>query len=198
MKDYPFFATVSRMKYIERWALMRNSRPENLSEHSLEVALIAHALCMIGNIRYGMDLNGERAAVIALYHDVSEIITGDLPTPVKYFNPEIENAYRKVESVAVDELLKQLPEDLRSAYDDILHERDEELKKIVKAADKLSALIKCIEEESAGNSEFATAASSTRRSIEAMITECPMIRDFLDTFIPDYGRTLDELMGRQI
>ncbi|MBE6109140.1 MAG: 5'-deoxynucleotidase [Erysipelotrichaceae bacterium] len=196
MKDYPFFATVSRMKYIERWALMRNSRPENLSEHSLEVAQIAHALCIIGNIRYGMNLNADRAAVLAVYHDVSEIITGDLPTPVKYFNDEIESAYRKVESVAVNELLKQLPEDLRDAYHDILHENDDELKKIVKAADKLSALIKCIEEETAGNSEFATAAVSTRKAIEEMIPDCPMVKDFLESFIPDYGRTLDELMGR--
>ena len=175
---------------------MRNSRPENLSEHSLEVAQIAHALCIIGNIRSGMNLNADRAAVLAVYHDVSEIITGDLPTPVKYFNDEIESAYRKVESVAVNELLKQLPEDLRDAYHDILHENDDELKKIVKAADKLSALIKCIEEETAGNSEFATAAVSTRKAIEEMIPECPMVKDFLESFIPDYGRTLDELMGR--
>lgn len=196
MKDYPFFATVSRMKYIERWALMRNSRPENLSEHSLEVALIAHALCMIGNIRYGMHLDCDKAAVTALYHDVSEIITGDLPTPVKYFNPDIEKAYRQVETVAIDELLKQLPEDLQSAYSDLLHENDAELKKIVKAADKLSALIKCIEEKSAGNSEFITAEASTRKAIEEMIPEVPMVKDFLESFVPDYGRTLDELMGR--
>lgn len=195
-RDYPFFATVSRMKYIERWALMRNSRPENLSEHSLEVALIAHALCTIGNVRYGLELNGERAALLALYHDVSEIITGDLPTPVKYFNADIETAYRQVESVAIEEMLKQLPDDLRPVYHDILHENDEELKTIVKAADKLSALIKCIEEKSAGNSEFATAEISTKKAIEEMIPAIPMVKDFLETFIPDYGRTLDELMGR--
>ena len=196
MKDYPFFATVSRMKYIERWALMRNSRAENLSEHSLEVAVIAHALCTIGNVRYGRQLSAERAALFALYHDVSEIITGDLPTPVKYFNPEIENAYRKVEHVAIDELLKQLPDDLKDIYADILYENDEELRIIVKAADKLSALIKCIEEESAGNTEFRTAASSTEKSLRSMIRDCPMIQDFIDSFLPDYGRTLDELLGK--
>lgn len=184
------------MKYIERWALMRNSRPENLSEHSLEVALIAHALCTIGNVRYGMQLDAERAAILALYHDASEIITGDLPTPVKYFNADIESAYRQVESVAIDELLKQLPEDLRSVYYDILHENDDQLRPIVKAADKLSALIKCIEEKSAGNSEFSTAEISTKKAIEEMIPSIPMVKDFLETFIPDYGRTLDELMGR--
>jgi len=113
MEHSPFFATISRMKYIDRWALMRNSRVENLSEHSLEVAMIAHALCTIGNLRYGMNLNADKAAVMAMYHDAPEIITGDLPTPVKYFNSEIESAYRQVEKVAVSELLMQLPEDLR-------------------------------------------------------------------------------------
>ena len=193
MKDYPFFATVSRMKYIERWALMRNSRPENLSEHSLEVAQIADALCIIGNIRYGMNLNADRAAVLAVYHDVSEIITGDLPTPVKYFNDEIESAYRKVESVAVNELLKQLPEDLRDAYHDILHENDDELKKIVKAADKLSALIKCIEEENAGNTEFRTAKRTILAAVDRLCEELPEVRDFRDECLPPYGHTLDEL-----
>ncbi|MDO5109939.1 MAG: 5'-deoxynucleotidase [Erysipelotrichaceae bacterium] len=196
MEHSPFFATVSRMKYIDRWALMRNSRVENLSEHSLEVAMIAHALCLIGNIRYGMHLNADKAAVMAMYHDAPEIITGDLPTPVKYFNKEIENAYHQVEKVAAAELLQQLPEDLRDVYTDILNENDEDLKTAVKAADKLSALIKCMEEENAGNHEFTTAAVSTRKSLEEMIPSFAPLKDFMETFIPDYGHTLDELLGR--
>ena len=118
-----FFATVSRMKYIERWALMRSSRPENLSEHSLEVAMIAHALAVIGNVRYGRSLDAEKAALIGLYHDASEIITGDMPTPVKYFNADIRSAYKEVETVANDRLLSQLPEDLRPTYEAIFHKK---------------------------------------------------------------------------
>ena len=197
MKEYPFFATVSRMKYIERWALMRNSCPENLSEHSLEVAMIAHVLCTIGNIRYGLHLDADRAAVMAIYHDASEIITGDMPTPVKYYNNSIEGAYRQVEHMAVEELVKQLPEDLQDIYRDLLNENDEELKIYVKAADKLSALIKCIDEESAGNSEFKTAMISTRKSLDNMIDRCPPLKDFMDEFLPPYGRTLDELLGKE-
>ncbi|MBQ6489998.1 MAG: 5'-deoxynucleotidase [Solobacterium sp.] len=200
MKDYHFFATVSRMKYINRWALMRNSRMEDLSEHSLEVAMIAHALCMIGNVRYGRHLNGERAAVIALYHDASEIITGDLPTPVKYYSEEIRDAYKNVESLAEDQLLEELPDDLKEIYRSILKadtsEEDKELRRYVKAADKLSALIKCIEEESAGNTEFKTAKISTEESLKEMIPEIPEIGDFITEFLSSYGNTLDELLSR--
>ena len=204
-----FLATVSRMKYIERWALMRNARQENLSEHALDVAMIAHALCVIGNVRYGKKLDAEKAALIALYHDASEIITGDMPTPVKYANGVIRDAYKKVEADAVDRLLEQLPEDLRPAYAGILHElpedsgnnadpkeknREQEMRKLVKAADKLSALIKCTEEEAAGNTEFRTAAISTRKKLEEMALESPEVRDFMKEFLPSYGRTLDELL----
>lgn len=200
MKDYHFFATVSRMKYINRWALMRNSRMEDLSEHSLEVAMIAHALCMIGNVRYGRHLNGERAAVIALYHDASEIITGDLPTPVKYYSEEIRDAYKNVESLAEDQLLEELPDDLKEIYRSILKadtsEEDRVLRRYVKAADKLSALIKCIEEESAGNTEFKTAKISTEESLKEMIPEIPEIGDFITEFLSSYGSTLDELLSR--
>lgn len=200
MKDYHFFATVSRMKYINRWALMRNSRMEDLSEHSLEVAMIAHALCMIGNVRYGRHLNGERAAVIALYHDASEIITGDLPTPVKYYSEEIRDAYKNVESLAEDQLLEELPDDLKGIYRSILKtdtsEEDKELRRYVKAADKLSALIKCIEEESAGNTEFKTAKISTEESLKEMIPDIPEIGDFITEFLSSYGSTLDELLSR--
>ena len=192
-----FFATVSRMKYIERWALMRSSRPENLSEHSLEVAMIAHALCVIGNVRYGRSLDAEKAALIGLYHDASEIITGDMPTPVKYFNADIRSAYKEVETVANERLLSQLPEDLRPTYEAIFHKKKTEeellLRRMVKAADKLSAFIKCIEEERSGNQEFRTAKEGTERTLMEMSEELPEVRDFLTEFIPSYGKTLDEL-----
>ena len=198
-----FIATISRMKYIERWALMRNARSENLSEHALDVAMIAHALCVIGNVRYGKQLDAEKAALIALYHDASEIITGDMPTPVKYANGVIRDAYKSVEADAMDRLLGQLPEDLRPAYAAVLHEPSgeeaddpdrKELYRLVKAADKLSALIKCIEEEAAGNTEFRTAAASTRKKLETIAAESPEVRDFMEEFLPSYGKTLDELL----
>ena len=194
--DYHFFATVSRMKYIQRWALMRSSRPENLSEHALEVAMIAHALCTLGNVRYGRHLNGERAALMAIYHDASEIITGDMPTPVKYYSAEIRDAYKHVEQIADEQLLEQLPEDLREVYAPVLKMQDEELVPYVKAADKLSAYIKCIEEAQAGNTEFRSAAESTRKILEELAEAMPEIRDFMTEFLPSYGSTLDELLAR--
>ncbi|MBR5969634.1 MAG: 5'-deoxynucleotidase [Lachnospiraceae bacterium] len=192
-----FFAIVSRMKYIERWALMRNSRPENLSEHSLEVAMIAHALCVIGNVRYGKALNAEKAALIGLYHDASEIITGDMPTPVKYYNKDIRDAYKEVEAVAVKRLLERLPEDMRPVYDAIFFGNDAEdeiyMRKLVKAADKLSAFIKCIEEGQAGNGEFRTAKQSLSDVLSDLSAELPEVRVFMKDFLPPYGSTLDEL-----
>ena len=191
-----FFALLSRLKYIERWALMRSASPENLADHSLEVAMIAHALCVIGNVRYNKSLNAERAALIGMYHDASEIITGDMPTPVKYFNSEIRSAYAKVEEAAAERLTSALPDDLRPVYEDILHGNDDEyLMRLVKAADKISALIKCVDEEHAGNEEFKTAADSTRLAIDAMAIDMPEVADFLREFLPSYGRTLDELLG---
>ena len=195
-----FFATVSRMKYIERWALMRNSRPENLSEHSLEVAMIAHALCVIGNVRYGRKLDGEKAALVGLYHDCSEIITGDMPTPVKYANSGIRDAYKAVESEADQRLLDTLPEDLRPSFEEIFcaedTDEDRYMRRLVKAADKLSALIKCMEETGAGNGEFRTAQTSTLRAVEKLAWEMPEVKVFLEEFLPPYGSTLDELLGR--
>ncbi len=195
-----FFATLSRMKYIERWALMRNARTETLSEHTLDVAMIAHALCVIGNVRYGRALDADRAALIGLYHDASEIITGDMPTPVKYYNRDIRDAYKEVEHVAERRLLEQLPEDIRSAYAEIFEgtgtEEDQYMRRLVKAADKLSALIKCMEETDAGNGEFRTAQASTEKAVEKMAEEMPEVRAFLDEFLPPYGSTLDELLGR--
>ncbi|MDO5485391.1 MAG: 5'-deoxynucleotidase [Sarcina sp.] len=198
---YSFFATISRMKYIERWALMRSSRPENLSEHALEVASIAHVLCTIGNLRYGRSLDADRAAVIGLYHDATEIITGDMPTPVKYHNRDIRRAYKDVEEAAARRLIELLPEDLRGVYEQILlpetgenDDGEKYLLRLVKAADKLSALIKCIEEENAGNAEFRTARQTIRDTLREMSEELPEIEDFCREFLPAYGKTLDELL----
>ena len=198
---YSFFATISRMKYIERWALMRSSRPENLSEHALEVACIAHVLCTIGNIRYGQNLDADRAALLGLYHDATEIITGDMPTPVKYHSRAIRRAYHEVEDAAARRLLLLLPQDLQDTYQEILlpeksknAKEEEYLRRLVKAADKISALIKCIEEENAGNGEFRTAKKTIQQSVDEMAAQMPEVRDFCSDFLPDYGSTLDELL----
>ena len=197
MNNYTFFATISRMKYINRWALMRNSREENLSEHSLEVGMIAHALCVISNVRYNRNLNEDRAALIGLYHDSSEIITGDMPTPVKYYNPDIRDAYKQVETIAEYKLLEKLPKDLRPAYEEIFKGSnsadDKYMRRLVKAADKLSAYIKCIEEAKAGNTEFKTAKETIEKALEKLRDELPEVGDFMDEFLPAYGKTLDEL-----
>ena len=198
--NHNFFATISRMKYIERWALMRNSRAENLSEHSLDVAINSHALCVIGNVRYNKNLNGEKAALIGLYHDSSEIITGDMPTPVKYYNEDIKAAYKEVESIAEKKLLNELPSDLRPEVEKIYKsDRSEEekyMRHLVKAADKLSAYIKCIEEENSGNREFRSAKESIEKKLIEMSEEYPEVKDFMEEFIPPYGKTLDELSAR--
>ena len=195
--SFNFFAAISRMKYIDRWALMRNSREENLSEHSMEVAMIAHALCIIGNTRFGRSLNADRAAVVGIYHDASEIITGDMPTPVKYYSEDIRDAYKKVEAVAEFKLLNKLPSDMRDAYEQIFRsgegEDDLYMRRLVKAADKLSALIKCIEEEKSGNTEFHTARESTERTLDKLRRDLPEVDVFMDEFLPPYGKTLDEL-----
>lgn len=188
-----FFAMVSRMKYIERWALMRNSEKENVSEHSLEVAMIAHGLAVISNVRLGNQLNVERAALIGLYHDSTEIITGDMPTPVKYYNGEIKAAFKEVEKVAANRLLSMLPDDMKGYYNQLFFQKEEEryLWKLEKAADKLSALIKCIEEEKAGNKEFANAYHALWKSLKEMKLE--EVEIFIDEFLPSYRKTLDEL-----
>lgn len=181
------------MKYINRWALMRNTSQETLSQHSHEVASIAYALCIIGNKRFSKNYNSERAALLGLYHDVSEILTGDLPTPVKYFNPEIKSAYDKVENVACEKLLNTLPEDLRDDFSFLFYknDNDEELWNIVKAADKLSALIKCIEERKAGNLEFSKAEQTTIAALENM--NMAEVNDFINEFLPSYELTLDQI-----
>ena len=188
-----FFAIVTRMKFISRWSVMRNSYTQNDSEHSMEVAMIAHALAIIGNKRLGRDYHPERIAVMGLYHDFTEIITGDLPTPVKYRNDKIKSAFKEIEEEAAQELLERLPEDLRGEYAPYLQESEwtPEEYKLVKAADKLSALIKCIEEQKAGNQEFSSAAEQTRGTLEAM--RLPELDWFMEHCLDSFGKNLDQL-----
>ena len=187
-----FFSMFSRMKYINRWALMKNTRSENLSEHSLEVAAIAHAIAVMKNLRFGGKLNAERAAVLGLYHDMPEIITGDMPTPVKYHSKTLRNAFREVETEACSRLLSMLPEDMKESFSPYFFktQEDEYLWKIVKAADKISALFKCIEEEKSGNHEFSSALCSTKKAIEKM--NLPEADAFLEEFMEAYKLNLDE------
>lgn len=188
-----FYAMISRMKYIERWALMRNSINENIGEHSLEVGILAHALAIIGKERLGKQLNAEKAALIGIYHDATEIITGDMPTPIKYFNESIQGAFKEVEQAAAQRLLRMLPEDIRGSYNALFFPEEEDafLWRLVKGADKLSALIKCMEERKAGNKEFLSAEKSLQDILEAMKLE--EIDIFMKEFLPAYDRTLDEL-----
>lgn len=192
MKDKNFYAMLSRMRYINRWGLMRNTLSENISEHSLDVAVIAHALAVIRNACYGGQVNEERTALLALFHDATEIITGDMPTPVKYYAPEIRKAYGKVEEAAKEQLLKGLPETLRDRYEPLLQETEEEkeLWELVKAADKLSALIKCIEESRMGNDDFEQAKKATEEALRQM--HLPEADYFMKEFLPAYQLTLDE------
>jgi len=188
-----FFAWMARMKFIRRWGLMHSTHAENIQEHSLRVAMIAHALAVIRNRLYGGDLNPERAATLGLYHDASEVLTGDLPRPVKYFNPDIETAYHSIERVAREKLLGSLPAELRPDFLALLAPgtADTAYLEVVKAADKLCAYIKCLEETSAGNREFAQAEKMLRQSVES--TDLPEVRYFLATFVPSFRLTLDEL-----
>ena len=190
MKEH-FFAYISRMRYIDRWALMRNSDKENVQEHSHMVAVIAHALAVIRCQVFGGNVDPGEAAVAALFHDAPEILTGDLPTPVKYFDPNIREAYKKVEEVAADKLLSMLPEVLRPSYEPYLKEEPGEIRDLVKAADKLSAYIKCMEELKAGNTEFKEAAEQTMESIRA--SALPEVDYFVEHFLPAFSLTLDEL-----
>ena len=189
--DYSFFALVSRMKYIDRWALMRNAERENVQEHSHMVAVLAHALAVLRREVFGGTIDPGEVAVAALYHDAPEILTGDLPTPVKYFNPDIRAAYQKVESVSADKLLAMLPESLRGTYKPYLKESPGPVRDLVKAADKLSAYIKCVEELKAGNTEFRQAAEQTMEALRAM--KLPELDYFMEHFLPAFALTLDEL-----
>ena len=186
-----FFAYISRMRFIQRWALMRNTAQENVQEHSHQVAVLAHALAVIRNEQFGGTVDPGEIAVAALYHDASEILTGDMPTPIKYDNPDIRRAYKEVEAVAEKKLLNLLPVELQGVYELILTGHSGETEILVKAADKLSAYIKCVEELKAGNNEFREAAAQTRKALEAY--DLPEVRYFLDTFMDSFSLTLDEL-----
>lgn len=190
--NYNFFAMVNRMKYIDRWALMPNANKENIAEHSHSVAVIAHALALIGNREFGKNYNPERAALLALYHDTTEVITGDMPTPVKYYNDEIKSVYKDIEETAGDRLLKMLPDDYKQDYVPLFHKSDEDkqLWKLVKSADKISALVKCIEENRMGNREFDIALKSQEQKIADI--DMPEVKFFSEHFLKAYYLTLDE------
>lgn len=192
MKKYHFYAVMSRMKYIDRWSLMRNTRNENLSEHSLEVSMIAHCLCIIHNKVFSGNINADRAAVIAMYHDCTEIITGDLPTPIKYSSKTLRRAYADIEKEAAQQLLSTLPDYLSEEMESILIPdcEDEYMLRLIKAADKLSALIKCIEEIQMGNTEFKKAKEESEKYLNNL--DIPEVGVFIKDFLPSYELPLDE------
>lgn len=191
-ENYNFFAMVNRMKYIDRWALMPNTQKENIAEHSHSVAVIAHALALIGKREFGKDYDENRVAVLALFHDTTEVITGDMPTPVKYYNDEIKSVYKKIESVAGQRLLSMLPDEYKADYEPMFEhsEEDRELWLLVKAADKISALIKCIEENRMGNREFDIALKAQEQKIADI--DIPEVKYFSEHFLKSYYLTLDE------
>ncbi len=189
--DHSFFAYIFRMRYISRWALMRNTRTENVEEHSYEVAVLAHALASIGRDVFHRETDPDRAAAAALFHDAPEIITGDMPTPIKYYNPSLKDAYRQVEAAAQDKLLSMLPPELVPAYVPLVRESDETARRYVKAADKLDAWLKCQEELKAGNREFKRAADETLAALRAMGME--EVDWFLERFGRAFQLALDDL-----
>ena len=188
-----FFAYLSRMKFIRRWGLMHSTYSENIQEHSSQVAMVAHALAIIRNRLFAGRVNPDRVAVLALYHDASEVLTGDLPTPVKYFNPDIKTAYHAIEETANTKLLSMIPAELQPDYHAFFHhvEADAAHLELIKAADKLCAYLKCLEEVSVGNKEFTQAEKTLRATVES--SDLPEVRYFLDTFVPSFTLTLDEL-----
>ena len=191
--DCHFYALMARMRYIQRWALMRNTEPENVQEHSHMVAVLAHALVLIQNRYYGGTLDPGQAVLLALYHDATEILTGDLPTPIRYYNPDLRSAYQTVEDAAARQLLDLLPTELREDYVPLLAGTDPELAAVVKAADKLDAYLKCVKELKAGNTEFRKAREQTYAAL--MQNPLPALQHFLLHFLPSFELTLDELNG---
>ena len=190
--EHHFFAYISRMKFIQRWGLMRNTIPENDMEHALQTAMFAHAIAVIGVERYHRVYNPEHIMALALYHDGAEVITGDLPTPIKHHNPAIKLEYNKLEEIAADKLLSMLPNDLRPAYAPLIrHDETTDEWAIVKAADKICAYIKCLEERKAGNLEFEQARKATKKSIDRL--GLPEVQDFMSEFVPGFSMTLDEI-----
>ena len=188
---FAFNALLARMKYITRWSLMHSSRSESLSEHTCDTALLAHTLCLIAQKITGTPVRPETVAVAALYHDASEILTGDLPTPIKYYNPDIKDAYKQVERIAGNRLLDMLPQRLRESYEHLVLEDDPQVGGIVKAADKLSAYIKCVEEQKAGNTEFDSAAEQTLKALHGL--EQPEVEWFIRECLPAFSLNLDQL-----
>ncbi len=186
-----FFAVMARLKLIRRWSLMHNTSPENDAEHSLQVAMIAHAIALISRDRYGREINPERVCCLAVYHDATEVLTGDLPTPVKYGSDELKAAYRQVEQSASRRLLGLLPEEMRGSYQPLLNPPEGLERQIVKAADKLSAYIKCLEEQRAGSREFDAAAENILRALQG--NPLPEVHDFLRDYVPAFSMTIDEL-----
>ncbi len=186
-----FFAYVSRLRYIRRWGLMRSVMPENDAEHSLQVAMVAHAIALIARNEYGRDCNPEHILTLGVYHDVSEVITGDMPTPVKYHTPQLRNAYKDVETMANERLLSMLPDSLRGDYAPCLTGASPYEKQILKAADSISAYLKCLEEKRVGNREFDAAGESIRIGLAQI--ELPEVQDFIRQFVPSFELSLDEL-----
>ena len=188
-----FFAHLARMKLIHRWPLMRNVRTENVSEHSLQVPMVAHALAIIKNRRFGGQVNAERIAMLAMYHDASEVITGDLPTPIKYHNQQIAHEYKKIEKFAQQKLLEMLPEELRDDFRELIIEdlQTAEEHSLVKQADSLCAYLKCLEELSAGNSEFKLAKKRLEKILEER--KSPEMNYFMEKFVPGFKLSLDEI-----
>ncbi|MEG2002441.1 MAG: 5'-deoxynucleotidase [Clostridia bacterium] len=188
---YNFFAFLNRMKYIERWSLMRSVKKENIMEHSQQVSVIAHALAVIGNTYFGKNYDANKIGMVACFHETSEVITGDLPTPIKYFNPEIKTAYKDLEKIATVRLLDMLPTEMKSVYDELILTPTEEEHAIMKYADKLSAYIKCIEELKMGNGEFKKAGDTIKAELEK--SPSMEVKFFLDNFIDGFNLTLDEI-----
>lgn len=190
--DYDFFAYLSRMKYIKRWALMRSTNEENIMEHSLQVTEIAHAIALIKNEMFGGSVDPYKVMCLAVYHETSEVITGDLPTPIKYFNAQINSAYKDLEDLAAEKLIEKLPEELKPLYRGfILADKDTEEYKIMKAADRISAYIKCVEEVKSGNKEFVKAKESIGKDIKSINDEA--VKYFIKNILPSFEKTLDEL-----
>jgi 5'-deoxynucleotidase len=192
-QSYHFFAFLSRMKYINRWGLMRNTCTENIQEHSLQVAIVAHGLAVIRNTYFNGEVNPERVAILAMFHDCNEIITGDMPTPIKYYNPQISKIYKDIEDISKEKIISMLPEEMADEYYSLFFKNPDDVDcwKLVKAADRISAYIKCIEEVKAGNSEFRKAGETILKTIRELDME--EVNYFMDKFIPSFNLSLDEI-----
>ncbi len=192
-ESFHFFAFLSRMKYINRWGLMRNTYTENIQEHSLQVAIIAHGLAVIRNTYFNGEINPERVAILAMFHDCNEIITGDMPTPIKYYNPQISKIYKDIEDISKEKIISMLPEEMADEYYSLFFKNPDDVEcwRLVKAADRISAYIKCIEEVKAGNNEFKKASETILATISEI--ELEEVKYFMDKFVPSFHLSLDEI-----